>query len=114
MKIFPVGLDDLAEVFEVKGKLSSYKSQFNKLDHNEILMNEFKIYALQESITLFNALIEANKFIFLNIKLKYPQFLSTSTLSLKIFRTKYLDIPILKDDNFIRKSYFGGIFIKVI
>jgi hypothetical protein len=38
--------------------------------------------------------------------------LSTSTLSLKIFRSKYLnvDIPILKrrDDTFIRKSYFGG------
>ena len=38
--------------------------------------------------------------------------LSTSTLSLKIFRSKYLkvNIPVLKrrDDNFIRNSYFGG------
>jgi hypothetical protein len=38
--------------------------------------------------------------------------LSTSTLSLKIFRSKFLnvDIPILKrlDDIFIRQAYFGG------
>jgi hypothetical protein len=38
--------------------------------------------------------------------------LSTSTLSMKIFRSKFLnvDIPIFKrlDDTFIRKSYFGG------
>ena len=35
-----------------------------------------------------------------------------STLSMKIFRSKFLnvDIPILKrlDDTFIRKAYFGG------
>jgi hypothetical protein len=38
--------------------------------------------------------------------------LSTSTLSMKIFRSNFLnvDIPILKrlDDTFIRKAYFGG------
>ena len=38
--------------------------------------------------------------------------LSTSTLSLKIFRTKFLkvNITILKriDDSFVRKAYFGG------
>jgi hypothetical protein len=38
--------------------------------------------------------------------------LSTSTLSLKIFRSQYLqvNIPILKrrDDTFTRQAYFGG------
>jgi hypothetical protein len=38
--------------------------------------------------------------------------LSTSTLSMKIFRSKFLkvNIPVLKriDDDFIRKGYFGG------
>ena len=114
MRIFPVGLDDLAEVFEVKGKLSSYKSEFHKLDHNDILMNEFKIYALQDYISLFYDLIEAQKFYISQYNIEISSILSSSSLSLKIFRRKYLDIPILKDDNFIRKSYLGGIFIKVI
>lgn len=73
-------------------------------------MIEFKFYAFQDYITLFNAWIEAQKLYISQYKIDIPSILSTSTLSLKIFRTKYLDIPILKDieDNFIRKSYFGG------
>jgi len=43
------------------------------------------------------------------------QVLSTSSISMKIFRKHFIgdvEIPILKhsEDQFIRKSYFGGVY----
>jgi hypothetical protein len=76
------------------------------------LLHQFKQYSLQDSITLFNALIEAQKIYINQYNIDITSVLSTSTLSLKIFRHKFLevDIPILKgsEDQFIRNSYFGG------
>uniref|UniRef100_UPI0030FF2E68 DNA polymerase n=1 Tax=Singerocybe alboinfundibuliformis TaxID=1346812 RepID=UPI0030FF2E68 len=69
-------------------------------------------YSLQESNSLFNALYSAQELYIINFNIDITSILSTSTLSLKIFKSKFLevDIPILKGmtDSFIRKSYFGG------
>jgi hypothetical protein len=113
-RIFPVSLNQLCEVFNVEGKYSKYNVKFNTLDlfSNEKLLNEFKDYAIQDSVALFDALMEAQKLYISQYNVDITSILSTSTLSLKIFRQKFLDvdIPILKssEDNFIRKSYFGG------
>jgi hypothetical protein len=80
--------------------------------NNKELLNKFKQYSLQDSITLFKALIEAQKLYISLYNIDITSILSTSTLSLKIFRQNFLevDIPILKgsEDQFIRNSYFGG------
>lgn len=112
--IFDVELDKLCEVFGVEGKISKYNPKFNILDlfYNDYLLNEFKIYALQDSVALLKALLKAQEIYLRDFNIDITSIVSTSSLSLKIFRTKFLkvDIPILKGsiDNFIRKGYFGG------
>lgn len=114
LRIFPVELDELCEVFGVEGKLSKYNQEFNNFDlfNDNKLFNEFKQYSLQDSIALFDALNEAQIIFLKEFNVDITSILSTSTLSLKIFRQNFLktDIPILKgsEDNFIRRGYFGG------
>lgn len=114
MRIFPVKLDKLCEVFGVEGKISKYNKLFNSFDlfNDDKLFNEFKKYSLQDSLCLYQALVEAQKLYISQYNVDITSILSTSTLSLKIFRPNFqdVDISILKgsEDNFIRKSYFGG------
>ena len=79
---------------------------------NENLLNEFINYSLQDSISLLEALLSAQHIYMKDFNIDICSIVSTSSLSLKIFRTKFLnvDIPILKgsEDFFVRKSYFGG------
>lgn len=101
-------------MFGVKGKISKYNTKFNNFDlfNDDKLLNEFKQYSLQDSLCLYQALKEAQKLYISQYNVDITSILSTSTLSLKIFIPNFqvVDIPILKgsEDNFIRKSYFGG------
>ncbi len=113
-RIFPVSLDNLCKVFNVPGKVSKYNPDFNNInlfeDYN--LLEMFKQYSIQDSLALYQALDKAQSIYSKNYSVDITSILSTSTLSLKIFRQQFLnvDIPILKDseDNFIRRGYFGG------
>jgi hypothetical protein len=115
-RIFPISLDDLCKQFDVKGKLCQYNPIFNTLDifkpENNILLNKFKDYAMQDSEALLNALLKAQELYFEDYKVDITTILSAPSLSLKIFRSKFLDknIPVLtkNEDNYIRNSYFGG------
>jgi hypothetical protein len=113
-RIFPVSLNDLCEVFNVEGKFNKYNVKFNTLDlfKDAKLLNEFEKYAIQDSVALLNALLKAQEIYLRDFNIDITSIVSTSSLSLKIFKTKFLDvdIPILKGstDKFIRKSYFGG------
>ena len=113
-RIFPVSLDDLCKILNVPGKTSGYKEEYHNLSlfNNEQLLEEFKIYSLQDAISLFDCLFKLQDMYLQDYNVDICSILSTSTLSMKIFRSKYLnvDIPILKrlDDSFIRNSYFGG------
>lgn len=113
-RIFPVSLDNLCGVFNVPGKSSIYNQKFNDLSlfNDNELLEEFKTYSLQDSIALYNVLDKAQELYASEYNIDLTSILSTSTLSLKIFRQKYLNfnIPILKGsvDRFIRNSYFGG------
>ena len=113
-RIFDMSLDKLCKNFNVEGKISSYKNEFNnvKLFNDKTLLDEFKNYALQDSICLLNALMKAQEVYVNQYNIDIVTILSTSTLSLKIFRKKFLkyDIPVLthKIDSFIRNSYYGG------
>jgi DNA polymerase type B, organellar and viral len=113
-RIFPVLLNELCKVFGVEGKSSEYNPKFNDLSlfNNQDLLKDFIEYSKQDSISLFNALSQAQDIYISEYGVDITTVLSTSTLSLKIFRLRYLkhNIPTLKGslDNFIRKGYFGG------
>lgn len=113
-RIFPVSLKNLCKVFNVKGKTSDYNPEFNnlKLFHNPNLLKDFIAYAIQDSASLFSALNAAQGIYCRKYNVDICSILSTSSLSLKIFRQSFLktEIPILKslEDSFIRKGYFGG------
>lgn len=67
---------------------------------------------MQDSIVLYDSIRSAAIKYHLTYKIDISSVLSTSSLSMKIFRTNFLDkdIPVLKrsQDNYIRKSYIGG------
>jgi hypothetical protein len=107
-------LNDLCKNFGVEGKLSKYNPKFNNLNlfDNPDLLKEFINYSMQDSISLYNVLEQAQSFYIINYHVDITTIYSTSTLSLKIYRSNFQDtnIPTLKGniDNFIRKGYFGG------
>jgi hypothetical protein len=113
-RIFPVSLEELCKVFKVSGKTSKYDPRFNTIDlvNNVDLLTLFKEYSLQDSVYLYHALNNAQAIYSRDYSVDITSILSSSSLSLKIFRQIFLehDIPILKDsvDSFIRKGYFGG------
>lgn len=113
-RLFSVSLNDLCSVFKVDGKTSKYDPRFNNLDlfDNPELLKEFKAYSLQDALALYQALEKAQEIYLRDFSVDIVKSLSSSSLSLKIFRTLFLktDIPILKgtEDSFIRKGYFGG------
>jgi len=114
MRVFPVSLQDLCELFGVKGKLSKYNIEFNDLSlfFNKELLNQFKEYSIQDSLALYETLKTAQQIYLRDYNVDITSILSTSSLSLKIFRQIFLDtdIPVLKgtEDSFIRRGYFGG------
>jgi DNA polymerase type B, organellar and viral len=113
-RIFGISLDELCNIFGVKGKINHYKKEYNNLElfKDPQLLQEFKDYCLQDSQALYNALLIAQDHYIKNYLIDITTIVSTSTLSLKILRAKFLKecIPILKtsDDKFVRDSYYGG------
>jgi hypothetical protein len=61
LRIFPISLQELTNIFEVEGKLHPYNPKFNKISlfENKDLLNEFKEYSIQDSICLLKALTKA-------------------------------------------------------
>ena len=112
-RIFPVSLYNLCKNFGVEGKLFKYNKNFNNVElfKNTDLLEEFKQYSLQDSISLLKALINARIIYIEDHSVDITSILSTSTFYLKIFRSKYLkfNIPIIRglNDRFIRCGYFG-------
>ena len=114
LRIFPVSLDKLCEIFGLEGKLSKYDIRFNDISlfKSTILWSKFKKYALQDAIALYKALFTAQSIYFNDFNIDLTTIFSSPTLSLKIFRSKFLkhSIPILSKnvDEFIRCGYYGG------
>lgn len=114
MRIFNISLNELCENFDVKGKLSEYNPKFNNIElfFDKDLFNKFKNYCVRDSNSLLKALTLAQETYLMNFNVDITSIWSTSTLSLKIFRLKFLNdnIPILSSniDSFVRNSYLGG------
>ena len=109
-------LSSLCKTFGVEGKLSKYNKNFNNISlfDNPDLLNTFMNQGLQDSVALYNALINAQLSILTDFKLDITSknIVSTSTLAFNVFRSKFQqnDIPILNNaqESFIRKGYLGG------
>jgi len=114
LRIFPVSLHDLCQIFEVEGKLHPYNPEFNEITlfENKNLLNQFIQYAKQDSISLLRALLKAQHIYIEKHKVDIASIWSTSTLSFKIFRQEFLNINIKtltnKLDKVIRLAYIGG------
>ena len=93
-----------------------YIKPFNSLElfNNSELLNTFLNYGMQDSIALYNALVNAQTKIFNDFKLDITSknIVSTSSLAFNVLRSGFLkvEIPILNNaqDMFVRKGYFGG------
>lgn len=103
LRLFPVSLQELCNLFNVEGKLHSYNPLFNKISlfENNNLLNSFIEYSKQDSICLLKALIKAQDIYINEYNVDICSIWSNSTLSFKIFRQKFLElnIPILKKKN---------------
>lgn len=114
LRIIPVSLDKLCEIFGVDGKISKYDIRFNDISlfKSGVLWGKFKKYALQDAIALYQALTTCQSIYFNDFNIDITTIYSSPTLSLKIFRSKFLkySIPILfqKIDEFVREGYYGG------
>ena len=115
-RIFPVSLIDLCSVLSLEGKTSIYKPEYHQLSlfnkGNEKSLEEFKQYSLQDSNCLYECISKLQEIYINDYCVDITSALSSSTLSMQIFRRNFLkfNIPILKRncDEFIRKGYFGG------
>jgi len=61
LRIFPMSLDNLCQMFGVEGKLTAYNSNFSNLElfNNPNLLQEFINYSLQDAKSLYEALFIA-------------------------------------------------------
>jgi hypothetical protein len=83
-RILHVKLNDLCEVFGVEGKSYKYNPKFNSLDlfYEEVLLNEFKEYSVQDSVALLKALFKAQEIYLRDFNIDITSIVSTSSLSL--------------------------------
>ena len=103
LRIFPVSLNQLCEVFNVPGKLVPYKLEWNDIS---ILSNKPEIsnltrYAKQDSMALYKSLKAAQELYISKYNVDITSIVSLPALALKIFRLCFLtvDIPILSGRN---------------
>lgn len=113
-RIFPISLNKLCKTFNVAGKSQDYNVAWNQISlfKDKKLLTQFLEYAKQDTISLYNALLNAQRIYMDKYGVDIAKVVSAPSLSLLIFRMRYLDtpIPILKrsHDDFIRESYYGG------
>jgi hypothetical protein len=113
-RIFPVSLENLCKITNTRGKITKYNPLYNEISFfdNAELFKSFTDYSIQDSKALYDSLIKLQTIYLEKYKVNIATIFSTSTLSLKIFRTNFQKeiIPILsrKEDKYIRNSYFGG------
>jgi|ERR1700733_2009034 len=114
LRIFPTSLDKLCKMFGFEGKILKYNSKFRNVNffNEPTILQEFIEYSKQDSLILFNALINAQFLYFDKFKIDIESVYSTATLSLKIFRSHFLDKYIYTlpshIDILIRNAYYGG------
>lgn len=106
-RIFPISVVDLCKIFEVKCSITS------PITLDSLYTSKFLILQEEsEGLSLYLALTKAQTQYLDKYSVDLTKVVSTSNLSLNIFRRHFmkLSIPILKYnvDLFVRDSYYGG------
>ena len=82
----------------MQGKSSYYKEEFHSITlfnkGNEKLLAELITYSLQDSNCLYECIEKLQEIYLLNYNVDITSVLSTSALSMKIFRTNFLNLNI--------------------
>lgn len=113
LRIFPVSLNELCEIYNLPGKSGVYKEEYNNLSilDNSTLLDELIFYNKTDAKILFEVLGRAQHTFYHLYRVDITYIVSTSSLALKLFRSGYLDldIPVLSNsiDSFVRHSYLG-------
>ena len=111
-----MSLNNLCKIYGVEAKLCSYKQIWNSLDlfkdENKDSYLEWKLYAEQDSKSLYEAVNKAQEVYRDRLKVDVTNSVSASQLAFKLFTSKYcpIKLPNIKraDDDFLRRAYFGG------
>lgn len=104
----------MCKIFGVQGKSTTYKAEWNNINlfNNKPELEQFMIYSKQDSISLLDSIIKARALYLEKYNVDIAKTLSTSSLSLIIYRHKFQkdSIPTLTRDldTIIRSSYYGG------
>lgn len=118
LRLFPLSLADLTKVMGLPGKTEAYnKDEFGSLDLFKCkdTLNRFKDYSLNDSISLYRAILKAQEHYQIEYLIDICKLYSLPGLALKVFRMHFIPeeidaIPSLdkNPDIFIRRGYFGG------
>lgn len=114
LRLFPVALADLTKLMEVPGKTQAYnKEDFGSLNlfKDTALLQRFIDYSLQDSLSLYNALVKAQGHYMKEYQTDISRLYSLPGLALKIYRMHFMPegistIPSLdyNPDIFVRKG----------
>ena len=113
-RLFPMSLNQFCEMFNVKGKTSEYNPKWNDITFMKDCeaLNELFAYSKQDSISLLEAVLNARSLYNEKYGVDNSKVVSLPSLSLLIFRTKFLEKPIQilnkSIDNIVRPTYYGG------
>jgi hypothetical protein len=116
LRIFPMKLSSLSKMFLADDHKLTYNLKFRNLkslfEDDLDLFNQFINYSKQDAKILYLSLRNAQMLYFNQFKIDIETVYSTATLSLKIFRTNFMDKSIFilpsNIDGFIRNAYYGG------
>ena len=111
-----MSLNNLCKIYGVEAKLCSYKQIWNSLDlfkdENKDSYLEWKLYAEQDSKSLYEAIVKAQVIYKERFEVDVTDSVSASQLAFKLFKKSYspvmLPTILRKDDEFLRRAYFGG------
>ena len=111
-----VSLNTLCKIYGVQQKLCEYKAIWNTIDLFEDVNKdsylEWKAYAEQDSKSLYEAIVKAQIVYKERFEVDVTDSVSASQLAFKLFKKSYspvmLPTILRKDDEFLRRAYFGG------
>lgn len=115
LRIFPSSLADLSKQFKIPNPKIIFdheKVTIQKIFEDLEFRKELEHYLYLDLKSLFQVMLAATKLILQKYNVDLSKVYSTSSLAMRIFRTKFLKdpIPLLPKhvDTFVRNSYRGG------
>lgn len=116
LRIFPMSLKQLAKQFKVETQKGEF--DYRKVNKDNVTSEAIKMevlsYLEKDISSLYECMVEASNKVYNNYHFNISDVFSASSLSMKHYRTNYLDkhgIPLIPKHikDIISEAYFGGI-----